>query len=411
MKKKIIFLTHFFKPETGAASVRADYFVKALRKVGNEVLIVAPKPSYPLGKIFDGFDKKFIIKDKKQNIIYLPILFVDSHSPLGRLFSYLSYFLFSFFYLLFYSYKPDIVISSSPPIFTSLAALIYSKVKRTKFILDIRDIWPDIGIELGILKNKILIYGLSKIEKYLLSNSDKIIVTANGDRKNIIEKINDSANCDIIYNGADTEIFQPISLTKKIEIKNKYKIPQDKRVLIYFGSYNHGMNDIETLGNFLIDQRLKNKNLHFLSIGSGDNLQSLIQKIEGEISYTSILSIPMEEVAKLVGASDVSIIPRKNIKQDTGGNIPVKCFESWAAGIPVLLSNIKKAEISNIFKECGAGVLVEADNVNALVKGLDTLLEKDLNELSRKGRQFIVDNFDRKNQAEFLNIFVDSLYY
>lgn len=401
-KKKILFYSHFFKPETGAASVRADYFVKALRSAGHEVLIVSPKPNYPLGKIFDGFKNKIIIKNKKENIIYFPILFVSSHSAIGRLFSYLSYFKFSLVYLLFNSYKPDIVISSSPPIFTSLAALIYAKIKGSKFIFDIRDVWPDIGVELGILTNRYSIWGLSKIEKYLLENSDNILVTAEGDKKNINDKIKNSENCEIIYNGADTEIFKPINEIEKERIRNKYNVPIDKKVIIYFGSYNHGMNDIEILGDFLTHEKFTSKNIHFLSIGSGDNLENLIKKIKDKISYTSMLSLPMEEVAKLVAASDISIIPRKKIKKDTGGNIPVKCFESWASGVPVLLSNIEDAEVSDIFNKCGAGIRVDADNVEALVNGLDDLLNKDLKELSNMGRSYVIKNFDRRKQSRKL---------
>lgn len=405
---KVLFLTHFFKPETGAASVRAAYFVKTLKNNGHEVLVVSSKPNYPQGKVFDGFRNKMIIKNEKENIIYLPIFFVESNSAVGRLFSYLSYFLFSLVYLLFKNYKPDIVISSSPPIFTSLAALIYSKVNGRKFIFDIRDVWPDIGVELGILTNKISIKGLSIIEKYLLKNSDKIIVTAEGDKKNITNKIGNSSKCEIIYNGADTEIFKPVTDEERKKIRDKFKIPIDKKIIIYFGSYNHGMNDIETLGKFLIDSRLQNLNLHFVSIGSGNNLKTLLQRIEGKISFTSILSLPMEEVAKLVASSDVSIIPRKAIKKDTGGNIPVKCFESWAACIPVLLSNINDAEISEIFMSCGAGVLVPPNDSEAFVKGLNELLIKDTNQLGLSGRNFVIEKYDRNKQSEkLLKLIVD----
>lgn len=397
---KILYYSHFFKPETGAASVRADYFVKALRNAGHEVLVVTPKPNYPIGKIFDGFGRKIIIKNDKNNTIYLPILFVSSHSPIGRLFSYLSYFLFSLVYLVFNKYKPDVVIASSPPIFTSLAALIYSKIKKSKFIFDVRDIWPDIGVELKILTNKFFIYGLAKIERYILNNADVVTVTAEGDKINLVNKVDSTDKIKVIYNGADTEIFKSISNDERDSIRKKYNIPLDKQIIIYFGSYNHGMNDIEILGDFLMHEKLNNKNLHFLSIGSGDNLENLIQKIEGKISYTSILSLPMEEVAKLVAASDVSIIPRKNIKKDTGGNIPVKVFESWASEVPVLLSNINDSEISEIFNKCGSGILVKPNSVDALTSGLDNLLNNNIKELGVKGRDFVIGNFDRKTQSQ-----------
>ena len=214
---KIQYYSHFFKLDAGVASVRADYFVKSLRNAGHEVLVISPKPSYPLGKIFDGFKGKIVVKNETENITYLPIWFVGSHSLIGRLLSYISYFKFSLIYILFNSFKPDVVISSSPPIFTSLVALIYSKIKKAKFIFDIHDVWPDIGVELGILTNEYYIKGLSKIEKYLLKNSHKIIVTANGDKQNILSKIDKSEKCEIIFNGADTEIVRPIDGEESVE--------------------------------------------------------------------------------------------------------------------------------------------------------------------------------------------------
>lgn len=403
---KILVYSHFYKPETGAAVIRTEYFVKALRSAGHEVLIVTPKPNYPFGKIIEEYKRETIITDKKENVIYLPIAFVGTHSPLGRLLSYLSYSFYSFFFLLFRNYKPDVVISSSPPIFTSLSAVIYARIKRSKFIFDIRDIWPDIGIELGILKKGILTSGLSAIEKFILNRSDKIIVTAEGDKQNILAKIGDKDKCEIIYNGADTEIFKPLSKEEKQKIRAEHGLPQDKKILVYFGSYNHGMNDIETLAEFLSSDELRKENPFFLSIGSGDNLNYLINKIRGKIEFKTIESLPANKVAKLVAASDISVIPRKAIRRDTGGNIPVKCFESWAAGIPVLLSNIEDAEISRIFDKCGAGVRVLPDSVPQLLEGFKTLLNMNLEELGKTGRKFVAENFDRKRQSEKITAFV-----
>jgi glycosyltransferase involved in cell wall biosynthesis len=397
---KILFYSHFFKPETGAASVRAEYYVRALEESGYEVLIVAPKPNYPKGKIFEGYNNKLVIQEN--NVVYLPISGVNSHSPVGRLISYLSYSISSFLYLLFSNFKPDIVISSSPPIFTSLAALIYAKIKKAQFLFDVRDIWPDIGIELGILKNCFFILGLRKIEKYLLNNSGSIFVTADGDKRNIESKVGHNKNIKIIYNGADTELFQPISANDKTSIRKKYNIPSDKIVVVYFGSYNHGMNDTEMLSEFLLNDRIVNKNIHFLSIGSGDNLNNIIERIKGKISYTALDSLPLNKVAKLVASADISIIPRKGIKKDTGGNIPVKCFESWAAGVPVLLSNINDSEVSDIFNSCKAGILVEVNNSEALINGYEELMKLDLQELGVMGREYVRENFDRKKQSEKL---------
>lgn len=398
---KILYYSHFFKPETGAASVRADYFVKSLRNAGHEVFIISPKPSYPLGKIFDGFKGKLIVKNETENIIYLPIWFVGSHSLIGRLLSYISYFKSSLIYLLFNRFKPDVVISSSPPIFTSLAALIYSKIKRAKFIFDIRDVWPDIGIELGILTNEFYIKGLSKIEKYLLKNSHKIIVTANGDKQNVLSKIDNSEKCEIIFNGADTEIFHPIDGIERAEIRKKYNIPTNKKVIIYFGSYNYGMNDIELIPEILLNINPQN-DIFFLSIGSGDNLENVLTKIQGKIPFLSFPNLSSKEIAKLVACSDLSIIPRKEIKKDTGGNIPVKCFESWACGIPVILSTIENTDLAKIFDSINFGKRVLPNNAKIFSKTCEEVLNSQIGFQNEEARKFVVNNFDRRKNSEKL---------
>ena len=71
---------------------------------------------------------------------------------------------------------------------------------------------------------------------------------------------------------------------------------------------------------------------------------------------------------------DISLVPRKYISKDTGGNIPVKCFESWAGGVPVVLSSIVNSEINKIFEECRGGVIVKPEDAESFKDGILELL-------------------------------------
>ncbi len=193
-------------------------------------------------------------------------------------------------------------------------------------------------------------------------------------------------------------------------MKNKYNIPIDKKVVIYFGSYNSGMNDIEILGDALVSLCEQNNNFHFISIGSGNQKEEFINKIKNKISFTHFDSLDSTKVAELVAASDLSLIPRKPIETDTGGNIPVKCFESWACGVPVLLSTIENTEISRIFDECGSGKRISPADSNLFMNEILNLFGRDdLNDLGKKGSEFVKINFDRKIQAEKISIHLSKL--
>jgi len=407
---KILIYSHFYFPEVGAASLRMQYFVKTLERDANEIRIITPLPNYPHGKIYKGFSK-FFHKDDKRNIIYLPLYLPKKHSVLKRGVSYLSYLLTSFFYTLFSTFKPDIIIASSPPLSTAFGAALISKIKKSKFILDLRDIWPDIGIELGLLNKTFIINRLKQIELYMLNRASFIIVTAKGDKENLLKKEVKETKINIIYNGADLDTFKPLDAKEICGIRTKYNLPEDKIILIYFGSFNYGMNDIELLGNVLSEMGNYREKILFVAVGNGDNKNEFLIKIKDKIEIQHYDSLDSIDLAKLIAASDISLVPRKGIKHDTGGNIPVKCFESWASDVPVLLSANKESEIARIFKECNAGMFVNPNDVEEYKSALIKMItNNELKNLGLKGRQYVEDNFDRGKQSEILYSLIQKLY-
>ena len=402
MKRKILFISHFFKPETGAAVTRINYFYEILKQNFKEVKVVTPKPNYPQGRKYKNY-QELLPEDYKKNVKYLPIYLPKFQHSVFRMFSYVSYFFNSIVYSLIFIKKTDVVITSSPPIITAFAAMIVSKLIKSVFILDIRDVWPDIGIELGIIKNHLSIKGLKWVEKSILKNADKIIVTAEGDRRNIINKNIDPIKVTVIYNGADSEIFYPKGKNEIERIRENYKLPPNKPILIYFGSFNYGMNDIELLGDALINLSKKGKDFFFVAVGTGTNASKLFDKINGLVEYKHFPSLINSEVAEILSSSNISLIPRKKIIKDTGGNIPVKCFESWAAGIPIVMSSLENSEVTEIFDLCNAGKLIDTGDLGAFVNAVIELLERDdLKELGVKGRKLVEEKFDRYEESKKL---------
>lgn len=397
---KILFYAHFFSPEVGAGSLRAQYFVKTLKDAGFKVKVIAPIPNYPHGKPYPGYEKKYYV-DRDNDIVYLPIYIPKSHSIIGRGLLYSSYLITSFFYNVTNSFNPDIIISSSPPILTSLSAFIVSKLKGTKFLLDLRDIWPDIGIELGLLDNRLIISILKKIEKLLIKNANKITVTANGDKLNIIQKGVKEDKVEVIYNGADTKLFYPKNDKEIIEIRKHFDLPLEKKLLIYFGSFNYGMNDIESMESALLNIPNENKQIHFVAVGGGDLKEEFLKRTSKNMDYSKFHNLSNQEIADLVSVCDISLIPRKDIEKDTGGNIPIKCFESWAAGVPVLLSALTNSEIARVFDECNGGMKVKPSDPDEYMNGLVSLLnETQLKELGKKGREYVLKRYDRGHLAK-----------
>jgi glycosyltransferase involved in cell wall biosynthesis len=362
--------------------------------------VISPHPNYPQKSKYNKLSK-LIYKDNELNVTYLPIFIPEKDSLIKRFLSYMSYTTFSFFYSLFFLKKYDLIISSSPPIFTSFAASLVAKIKRTKFIWDIRDFWPEIGVELGILKDPLMIKILYRLERKILKSSTSFIVTSERSKNYLIKREIDSDSIYVAYNGADTKIFKPSSIDEIKKIRNKIKIGENRLLLTYFGSFNSGMNDIFTLANSLSKLDKFKDQFCFILIGDGYNKKEFLEIIGNNIDFIDLGTLYGEEISKYLSACDLSIIPRKSLNNDLGGNIPVKCFESWACGVPVLLSSDSETEITQIFKECNAGFLVPPSSTESLSDKLIEIItgNYDLKEMGNRGRELVEKKYDRKIQA------------
>jgi glycosyltransferase involved in cell wall biosynthesis len=281
--------------------------------------------------------------------------------------------------------------------------MIAAKLKGAKFILDVRDIWPDIGIELGLLNKKLYICGLRLIEKMILKYANYITVTADADKQNLLSKNVDADKISVLYNGADTSIFKVSYNSTRDRIKGEFKLPIDKQLVLFVGSFNDGMNDIKNLGKALADFDTDANNCHFVFAGDGSNREEFFETLNGSTSYSYLGILELDELSSLLSVADLNLVPRKMNKKNIGGNIPVKCFESWASGIPVLISAEKNSEIAKIFDQCEAGVLIEPNDAEAFRENLIKILkENNLKELGKRGRELVESKYDRKIQSDKL---------
>jgi glycosyltransferase involved in cell wall biosynthesis len=156
---KILFLTQFFSPETGAASKRVYGLARQLVKLGHEVHVVTGMPNYPSGRIKDEYKKKIFCFEKIDgiNVSRYYVYVSKKRNTLNRMLNYFSLVLSSLFFLL-KRREIDIIITSSPPLFLGLTGVIMSKIKKIPHVFDIRDIWPEVAVEIGELKEGSKVY-------------------------------------------------------------------------------------------------------------------------------------------------------------------------------------------------------------------------------------------------------------
>ena len=151
--KDILIITNYFPPETGAASNRIFHLAKGLQKHKYKVSVLTPLPNYPKGKVFEGFRGCFK-RSSIENGIAIHRLWIyasNAKNKLLRLIAMLSY-SFSLIWFFLWNKIPKTVIIQSPPLLVAFTSVFFLRSEKRKLILNVSDLWPLAGLELGAFK-------------------------------------------------------------------------------------------------------------------------------------------------------------------------------------------------------------------------------------------------------------------
>lgn len=406
---KILYVSHYFPPEIGAASARVHDIAKSWIKLGHEVVVLTGFPNYPMGKIPDEYRKKigkFVITEEIDGIKVVRALFYPTSygGSLQRIVNYTSS-LISFSIIGSFLEKTDIIVATSPPLLVGLAGYWISRIKKVPFIFEVRDLWPESLVGTGMGRENTYFYKLlEKLAVFLYQKSTKIVVVTDGFKKELVSKKGiRSDKIEVIKNGVDPDLFRPLPNTE--QIKNDLGFG-GKFVVSYIGTIglSHGIELILEAAKFL---GTKLSDLVFLIVGEGSEKDKLLQVKTNE-NLSNLLFFgeqPRERIPLFINASDICLVPLK-ATEIFRTRIPAKMFEIFACEKPIIL--VADGEAKQIaIDDAKAGLHVQQGNVEDLVRSILSLYgDPNLrSELGKNGRRFVVKNFSREVQAnEYSNI-------
>ncbi len=395
----ILFLTDNFPPEVNAPATRTFEHCVQWSMQGAKVTVITCAPNFPQGQVYPGYRNKIYQKEIVQGITVIRVWSYISANEgfVKRILDYVSFAISAFIAGLFI--KSDVIIATSPQFFTALSGKALSFWKRTPWVMEVRDLWPESIKTVGAMKDGMLIKYLEWLEMRCYRSASKIITVTDSFKTIISEKGIDPTKIDVVKNGANLGLFKPgkknQSLLESLKLNNKI-------ILGYMGT--HGM--AHKL-DFLIDcaKLLVDTNYHFLFIGSGAEKDKLLEKIRNEnIKNVTLLdAVPKEELKEYISILDVSLINlRKSELFKTV--IPSKIFENAAMEIPILLG--VDGEARGILEKYGAGLFYEPENEGDFLTKLGMIMRPELRESFQKGGNDLANEFDRKKQASLM---LDSL--
>ncbi len=312
----------------------------------------------------------------------------DAHhkSFVHRILAFFSFMLSSFWIGLGVK-NVDLVWGTSPPIFQGVTAWALARLKGAKFLFEVRDLWPQFAIAVGVLTNPTLISLSEWLERFLYRHADRVMVNSPGFLNHVSAR--GAKRVDLIPNGADPSMFDPANSGATFR---KASHLEDKYIALYAGA--HGMSNDLTV---VLDSAslLANENyIHIVFLGDGKEKPALMAGAKDLSNVTFLPSVPKAEMASALAGADVCIAILKPL-EEYKTTYPNKVFDYMAAGRPVALAI--DGVIREVVEAADCGIFAAPGNAVQLADAIRKLASnpEESRRMGLRGRKYLEENFSR----------------
>lgn len=373
---KVILLTQYFPPETGAPQNRLFATAQALRRKGAEVTVLTAMPNYPDMRVHEGYRRRWKVRESIEGLAVIRSwIFVSrDRGIVARLLNYFSFVFSSLLVGLFNLRKSDVLLVESPPLFLGITAMWLARAKGAKMVFNVSDLWPESAVQLGLVSNKLVIDMSTRLEMRCYRKSALITGQTQGIVADIQRRC-PSKRVVWIPNGVDLAAMEGFTRQSgSSNVLTGLGIPPGAVVFAYAGIIGHaqGLEVIVRAAKELGAGSL----VHFLLIGDGPERERLRRMAveEGTPNLHFIDKMPRALLIALIQEVQGVVVPLRRNDLFKGA-IPSKIFEALALSKPVLLG--VEGEAKKLFiEEGGAGL---------------AFIPEDAEDLARQVRRYTAD--------------------
>ena len=389
---KLALLTQYYPPEIGAPQARLSELAQHFLKSGHQVEVLTAMPNYPTGRIQPGYGRIFKNEEIKGVRVNRVFIYPSKSSKMvPRLASYLSFVASSGVAGPFVFDSPDYLFVESPPLFLGLSALYLSKLKRSRLIFNVSDLWPESAVRVGMIReDSHACRAASALEAICYKQAWLVTGQSKGILADIHRRFPDVPTYHL-SNGADSSRFGSCFSTAAIRA---HLGKPDDFVVIYAGLHGlaQGLDQLVQAAD-----RLKNyPRIQFVLVGDGPQKAELMAsaRAKGLVNIRFLDPVPSSDVPALLASADAVAI---TLGMEIRGAVPSKLYEAMASERPVLL--VAGGEPSEILLKHEAGYAVHPGDIEGLCANILKVAHASVEERKRvgsSGRAAVRANYDRQ---------------
>lgn len=390
----ILIIHQAFASLNEPGGTRHHEFARLLTAHGHQVTVIASPVSYITGSAFRA-SVSSEVTEYKVTILRASVYDAHHRSFLHRIVAFFSFMLSSFWVGLGVK-NVDLVWGTSPPIFQGVTAWVLARIKGAKFLFEVRDLWPQFAIAVGVLKNPVLILLSEWLERFLYRRADRLMVNSPGFLEPVTSR--GAKRVELIPNGADPSMFDPNNDGMEFRRSNQLA---DKFVVLYAGA--HGMsNDLEVVldaAALLMDRN----EIQLVLLGDGKEKPALMARAQKMdlTNVTFLPSVPKTEMASALAGADACLAILKPL-EEYKTTYPNKVFDYMAAGRPVVLAI--DGVIREVVEAAGCGIFAAPGSADEVANAIRKLAadKKESRIMGLQGRDYLQRNFSRAAIGEKL---------
>jgi colanic acid biosynthesis glycosyl transferase WcaI len=379
---KILILTQWFEPEPTSKGL---LFARELVTRGHEVEVLTGFPNYPGGKLYPGYRIRPWVRERIDGVRILRVALYPSHSNSGfqRALNYISFALSAALIGTALVRKPDVLYVYHPPITVGFAGAMIGLLRKTPFVYDIQDLWPDTVASSGMMSNQTVLALLGKVCKFVYHRAVHITVLSRGFKEQLVDRGVPADRIDLIYNWCDeTALKHKCGPITRLSAANRFCI-------LFAGTmgYAQGLDSVLRAAQIC---RTTVPSAEFLFMGGGVDRRRL-ESMAGEMELDNVRFLPrqpMHAMGRILAGADALLV---HLKDDPlfRITIPSKTQAYLAAGKPILMA--VRGDAADLVRRACSGVVCEPGNphsIAAAVKELVDAGDERLAHMGRAGRAF-----------------------
>ena len=379
---RVLLLSQYFPPEVGATQSRMQAFAEYLAARGHRVTVICEFPNHPRGVIPPDYRGRLYEDDRSNpyRVLRVWVKASEEKTQRTRMAFYLSYMAVATA-LAPVAGRADVVVASTPPLFTGAAGLALARLNRAQFVLDVRDLWPSAAVSLNQIPSAWAIRASEWLERLLYRQASQVTAVTQPFCEHIDEIRGRGPATALVPNGTLDLFFDPAEPGDARERLGA----RDGSPLVTFA----GTLGIAQALPSVLDAASLDAGIDWALLGDGPLRERLTAKAQAR-GLENVLfhpQVPLEDVPPFLAASDALLVTLA-AHPTFADFVPSKLVDFMAAGKPVLLA--AAGESARLLEESGAGVAVAPEDPQALADAARWLASHpdEAAEMARRGRSY-----------------------